>query len=72
MFQVAVFGCKAFAILFDDIDPQLSEADQSAFSSSACAQVSITNELFQHLNQPKFYFCPTGNCHTNISLCYRL
>ncbi|KAK7484918.1 hypothetical protein BaRGS_00023838 [Batillaria attramentaria] len=60
--QVAAFGCQAFAILFDDIDPELSEADQSVFSSSACAQVSVTNEVYEHLGQPKFLFCPTEYC----------
>ncbi|KAK7109534.1 protein O-GlcNAcase-like [Littorina saxatilis] len=62
--QVAAFGCQAFAILFDDIDPELSEADQSVFSSSACAQASITNEIYEHLRQPKFLFCPTEYCAT--------
>ena len=57
---MAAFGCHSFALLFDDIDPELSEADQSVFSSSACAQVSITNEVYEHLGQPKFLFCPTG------------
>ena len=60
LFQVAAFGCKAFALLFDDIDPELSFSDKSAFQSSACAQVSITNEVYEHLGQPEFYFCPTG------------
>ncbi|WAR20929.1 OGA-like protein [Mya arenaria] len=60
--QVAAFGCHAFALLFDDIDPELSASDKSAFQSSACAQVSITNELFEHLGQPEFYFCPTEYC----------
>lgn len=59
--QVAAFGCHAFALLFDDIDPELSVSDKSAFQSSACAQVSITNEVYEHLGQPEFYFCPTGN-----------
>ena len=58
--QVAAFGCKAFALLFDDIDPELSASDKGAFQSSACAQVSVTNEVFEHLGQPEFYFCPTG------------
>lgn len=62
IFQVAAFGCHAFALLFDDIDPELSASDKSAFQSSACAQVSITNEVFEHLGQPEFYFCPTGKC----------
>lgn len=60
LFQVAAFGCQAFSILFDDIDPELSDVDQSVFASSACAQVSLVNDLYQHLSQPKFFFCPTG------------
>jgi protein O-GlcNAcase/histone acetyltransferase len=58
--QVAAFGCQAFALLFDDIDPQLSEADQGVFPSSACAQASVTNDVYEYLGQPKFLFCPTG------------
>ncbi|KAK7109535.1 protein O-GlcNAcase-like [Littorina saxatilis] len=61
--QVATFGCKAFALLFDDIDPELSEADRSAFASFAHAQVSVANEVYEHLGQPmKFLFCPTEYC----------
>ncbi|KAK3590145.1 hypothetical protein CHS0354_041199 [Potamilus streckersoni] len=60
--QVATFGCNAFALLFDDIDPELSEIDKSAFQSSAHAQASITNEVFEHLGQPEFFFCPTEYC----------
>lgn len=60
--QVAAFGCHSFALLFDDIDPELSISDKSAFQSSACAQVSITNEVYEHLGQPEFYFCPTEYC----------
>jgi len=62
LFQVSAFGCHAFALLFDDIDPELSVSDKSAFQSSACAQVSITNEVYEHLGQPEFYFCPTEYC----------
>uniref|UniRef100_A0A2C9JS88 protein O-GlcNAcase n=1 Tax=Biomphalaria glabrata TaxID=6526 RepID=A0A2C9JS88_BIOGL len=61
--QVATFGCEAFAMLFDDIDPELSEADRSAFQSFGLAQVSVSNEVFEHLHQPKlFLFCPTEYC----------
>ncbi|CAL1530759.1 unnamed protein product [Lymnaea stagnalis] len=61
--QVATFGCEAFAMLFDDIDPELSEADRSAFQSFGLAQVSVSNEVFEHLLQPKlFLFCPTEYC----------
>lgn len=58
---MATFGCEAFAVLFDDIDPELSEADRSAFQSFGAAQVSVSNEVYEHLHQPKlFLFCPTG------------
>ncbi|ESO96834.1 hypothetical protein LOTGIDRAFT_115468 [Lottia gigantea] len=60
--QVSMFGCPAFAVLFDDIDPEISEADKSVFQSYACAQVSVTNEVYEYLNQPKFLFCPTEYC----------
>jgi len=37
--QVASFGCEAFAILFDDIDVELCDADKSLYQSFASAQV---------------------------------
>nr|XP_015199304.1 PREDICTED: protein O-GlcNAcase-like [Lepisosteus oculatus] len=65
--QVADFGCKAFAILFDDIDHSLCQADKEAFSSFAHAQVSVANEIFRFLGEPPiFLFCPTEYCN---SLC---
>jgi protein O-GlcNAcase/histone acetyltransferase len=61
--QVASFGCKAFALLFDDIDVDMCEADKEVFQSFAHAQVSVTNEVYQHLEQPRtFLFCPTEYC----------
>ena len=39
--QVAQFGCTAFALLFDDIEPEMSESDKEAFQSFAQAQVSM-------------------------------
>ncbi|KAK8385333.1 hypothetical protein O3P69_012275 [Scylla paramamosain] len=62
--QVAQMGCNAFAILFDDIDPEMSGADKEVFQSFAHAQVSVTNEVFAHLSQPRFMFCPTQYCST--------
>lgn len=60
--QVSSFGCKSFALLFDDIEIEMCEADKEIFQSFAQAQVSVTNEVYQYLNQPaKFLFCPTGN-----------
>lgn len=59
--QVSHFGCKSFALLFDDIDHNMCPADKEVFSSFAHAQVSITNEIFQYLGEPDtFLFCPTG------------
>lgn len=51
----------AFAILFDDIEPEIGAADKEVFETFAQAQVAITNEMYQALGQPKFIFCPTGS-----------
>lgn len=67
--QVTHFGCKSFALLFDDIDHNMCPADKEVFSSFAHAQVSITNEIFQYLGEPEtFLFCPTGT-HVHQRLC---
>ncbi|GAB0086403.1 O-GlcNAcase [Sergentomyia squamirostris] len=60
--QVSQFGCEAFALLFDDIEPEMTKADKEMFQSFAHAQVSVTNEIFNHLNCPRFLFCPTQYC----------
>ncbi|KAG5831105.1 hypothetical protein ANANG_G00300320 [Anguilla anguilla] len=66
--QVSHFGCRSFALLFDDIDHNMCPADKEVFSSFAHAQVSITNEIFQYLGEPEtFLFCPTEYCGT---FCY--
>ncbi|KAL6101820.1 oga [Pungitius sinensis] len=63
--QVSHFGCKSFALLFDDIDHNMCPADKEVFSSFAHAQVSITNEIYQYLGEPEtFLFCPTEYCGT--------
>ncbi|KAG7512311.1 hypothetical protein JOB18_026379 [Solea senegalensis] len=63
--QVTHFGCKSFALLFDDIDHNMCPADKEVFSSFAHAQVSITNEIYQYLGEPEtFLFCPTEYCGT--------
>ncbi|XP_061525512.1 LOW QUALITY PROTEIN: protein O-GlcNAcase [Phycodurus eques] len=65
--QVSDLGCQAFAILFDDIDHSLCQADSEAFSSFAHAQVTVTNEIYRFLGEPPvFLFCPTEYCS---SLC---
>lgn len=60
--QVSQFGCDAYALLFDDIESELSKADKEVFQTFANAQVSVTNDVFAHLNGPKFLFCPTQYC----------
>uniref|UniRef100_A0A182SMT5 protein O-GlcNAcase n=1 Tax=Anopheles maculatus TaxID=74869 RepID=A0A182SMT5_9DIPT len=65
--QVSQFGCKAFALLFDDIEPDMSKPDKEVFQSFAHAQVSVTNEIFNHLNCPRFIFCPTEYCSSRAS-----
>ncbi|XP_072095146.1 protein O-GlcNAcase isoform X4 [Mobula birostris] len=66
--QVSQFGCKSFALLFDDIDHNMCPADKEVFSSFAHAQLSVTNEIYQYLGEPEhFLFCPTEYCGT---FCY--
>ncbi|XP_067286968.1 protein O-GlcNAcase isoform X2 [Pseudorasbora parva] len=61
--QVCGFGCRSFALLFDDIETEMCPADKEAFGSFAEAQVSVTNQVFLHLDQPQtFLFCPTDYC----------
>ncbi|TRY57464.1 hypothetical protein DNTS_014216 [Danionella cerebrum] len=65
--QVSELGCRAFALLFDDIDHSMCHSDTEAFSSFAHAQVSVANEIFRFLGEPPvFLFCPTEYCS---SLC---
>ncbi|XP_078421147.1 protein O-GlcNAcase isoform X2 [Cetorhinus maximus] len=66
--QVSQFGCNSFALLFDDIDHNMCPADKEVFSSFAHAQLSVTNEIYQYLEEPEhFLFCPTEYCGT---FCY--
>ncbi|KAK4818550.1 hypothetical protein QYF61_014686 [Mycteria americana] len=59
--QVAAMGCHSFALLFDDIDPCMCQADRDVFPSLAQAQASVANEVYRELDQPSiFLFCPTG------------
>ncbi|XP_075565556.1 protein O-GlcNAcase-like [Pelecanus crispus] len=65
--QVAAMGCHSFALLFDDIDPCMCQADRDVFPSLAQAQASVANEVYRELGQPSvFLFCPTEYCS---SLC---
>lgn len=62
--QLVDLGCECFAILFDDIKPEISGKDSQVFKDYASAQVSVTNMIFEHLNKPKFIFCPTEYCES--------
>ena len=59
--QVSALGCRSFAVLFDDINCDMCPADAKEFPSFAHAQVTVTNDVYSHLDQPDvFLFCPTG------------
>ena len=60
--QVQSIGVNQFAILFDDIPPELSDQDQIEFSSFAGAQAHVTNRLFEYLSNSSLVFCPTVYC----------
>ncbi|GMT07547.1 hypothetical protein PENTCL1PPCAC_29721 [Pristionchus entomophagus] len=63
--QLKSIGCESFALLFDDIEYQLSDADESQFGTPANAQVAVVNDCYTQLNSPAhFYFCPTEYCST--------
>ncbi|PAA63890.1 hypothetical protein BOX15_Mlig006327g1 [Macrostomum lignano] len=68
--QVRDLGCRAFALLFDDIEPRLRGPDRSAFKSPAEAQCAVTNAAFEHLGRPAtFLFCPTEYCGSRARPC---
>ena len=59
--QLAHCGCEHWALLFDDIECEMSAEDQTSFASFADAQVAVTNELYDYLDKPNLLlFCPTG------------
>ena len=66
--QLQSVGIKSFAILFDDIEPNLNKEDSNKFSSLAEAQADLTNEIYQQTGEPKvFLFCPTEYCGSHIA-----
>uniref|UniRef100_A0A1I8AGY3 protein O-GlcNAcase n=1 Tax=Steinernema glaseri TaxID=37863 RepID=A0A1I8AGY3_9BILA len=62
--QVRTFGCNAFAILFDDIETTMNPQDKKHFSSFVMAQLTVTNTVFESLDSPMFFFCPTEYCES--------
>lgn len=63
--QVYSIGCRSFALLFDDIDPELCLADKIEFPSFGAAQVDVSNKLYDWFKELKtILFCPTEYCFT--------
>ncbi|CAF1487112.1 unnamed protein product, partial [Adineta ricciae] len=61
--QLSNCGCEHWALLFDDIEHEMSSQDQTRFTSFAHAQVAVTNAIYDYLNKPNlFLFCPTQYC----------
>lgn len=64
--QVHDLGARDFAILFDDINPVLSEADRQRFGTPAAAQAMVANEVLRWARGwdpgAGVLFCPTEYC----------
>ena len=54
--QIAEFGCTAFALLFDDIEPEMSQPDKEAFQSFAQAQVNFVDQIWHTVKQRILFF----------------
>ncbi|CAG9537352.1 unnamed protein product [Cercopithifilaria johnstoni] len=65
--QVRCLGCDAFALLFDDIDITLNDADKKQFSTIVMAQLTVANSLYEFLKCPHFFFCPTEYCESRAN-----
>jgi len=64
--QVHDLGARDFAILFDDINPNLAEADRQRFGTPAAAQAFVGNEVLRWARDgdagARVLFCPTEYC----------
>ena len=60
--QIKSLGCEGFAILWDDIEPELSDEDAKHFRSFSDAHCQVSNQLYQVLDKPPFLFCPVEYC----------
>lgn len=64
--QVHGLGVRDFAVLFDDINPDLSPADKTRFGTPAAAQAYIGNEVLRWARDwtrdGRVLFCPTEYC----------
>ena len=65
--QVHGLGVRDFAVLFDDINPELSAADKSRFGTPAAAQAYVANTVLGWVRAwtrggGRLLFCPTEYC----------
>ena len=64
--QMMSIGVQDFALLFDDLPGEMSNADQNQFRSVAEAQASVTNSTYEWLTSLipncRMLFCPTPYC----------
>ena len=60
--QIKDLGCEGFAILWDDIEPELSDEDAKHFTSFSDAHCKVSNQLYTFLDKPQFLFCPVEYC----------
>ncbi|ELU09423.1 hypothetical protein CAPTEDRAFT_175350 [Capitella teleta] len=60
--QVKALGCTDFALLFDDIEPDMCGDDKGKYKTAADAQCDVTNKIYEWLNPEVFLFYPTEYC----------
>ncbi len=64
--QMQQLGVRHFALLFDDLPGNLSEADRQAYPTLAAAQCDVTNAIHGWWREQeagaRFLFCPTPYC----------
>ena len=60
--QIKELGCEGFAILWDDIEPELSKEDAKHFTSFSDAHCKVSNAMYEILDRPQFLFCPVEYC----------
>jgi len=69
--QIKDLGCKGFAILWDDIEPELTIEDSKHFKSFSEAHCTVSNGLHEILIRPKFLFCPVEYCSSRATPCVK-
>ncbi len=64
--QMLALGCRAFALLFDDIPGTLDGADRARWDSPASAQSHVANTILAWIRErepsARLLFCPTAYC----------